>query len=142
MVVSQEMTLASVDQETKEAGNESQWKSLHLWSPEYNHEKESGCEQKFGSLVSTFPLGIQLHGKHVRILVTITIRFPQVRFPQSGSHNQDHNQVPTISFPQSGSRNQVPVNPPGNLFPLFPVGISHFSLAQIQQRIRKCADQN
>ena len=67
---------------------------------------------------------------------------PTIRFPQSGSHNQDHNQVPTISFPQSGSRNQVPVNPPGNLFPLFPVGISHFSLAQIQQRIRKCADQN
>ena len=97
MVVSQEMTLASVDQETEEAGNESQWKSLHLWSPEYNHEKESGCEQKFGPLVSTFPLGIQLHGKHVRILVTITIRFPQILLE--------------------------------TFFPLFPVGISHFSLA-------------
>lgn len=56
MVVSQEMALAPVDEETEEA--------------KYHHEKEGGSKQELRPLIPSFPsLRFRLHRKHVGIFI-------------------------------------------------------------------------
>ena len=98
MVVSQEMALAPVDEETEEAeeklslvicmaiinkmvGQKMRQPQLflllalhhshhHGWSPKYHHEKEGGSKQELRPLIPSFPsLRFRLHRKHVGILI-------------------------------------------------------------------------